>query len=84
MIKPLGDRILLEVIEKKGKDEFEPSKGKVIAIGPDVKALFVQASDRTNRYLMVDDIVIYDARFGGDVVGKNLIIIREGSALAIE
>lgn len=84
MIKPLGDRVLIELVEKEATTasgivlpesaKEQPQEGKVVAIGKD-------AQDEVN----VDDRVIY-SKFAGTEVeyeGKEYLILSIADILAV-
>ena len=92
MIKPLGNRVLLEPLEEEEQStggivlpdtaRKKPQRGKVVAVGPgktldDGKLVPVSVK--------VDDTVVY-AEFGGTELkfdGKEYIIIDEDSLLGV-
>jgi len=84
MIKPLGDRVLIELIEKEATTasgivlpdsaKEQPQEGKVVAVGKD-------AQDEVN----VDDRVIY-SKFAGTEVeyeGNEYLILNVTDILAV-
>lgn len=84
MIKPLGDRVLIELVEKEATTasgivlpdsaKEQPQEGKVVAVGKD-------AQDEVN----VDDRVIY-SKFAGTEVeyeGKEYLILSIADILAV-
>lgn len=91
-LKPLGDRVIVEPIEK---DELsaggialpetakeEPQQGIVLAVGPGLR-------DGQGQRMMMDvtvgDKVLF-SRYGGSSLkhaGKKLLILREDEILAI-
>ena len=84
MIKPLGDRVLIELVEKEAETESgidltdyakeQPQEGKVVAVGKD-------AQDEVN----VDDRVIY-SKFAGTEVeyeGNEYLILNVTDILAV-
>lgn len=84
MIKPLGERVLIELVEQEEKTasgivlpdsaKEKPQEGKVVAVGKD-------AEDE----LKVDDRVIY-SKFAGTEVkyeGKEYLILSKMDILAV-
>ncbi|HLS24235.1 MAG TPA: co-chaperone GroES [Pseudogracilibacillus sp.] len=84
MIKPLGDRVLIELVEKEATTasgivlpdsaKEQPQEGKVVAVGKD-------AQDEVN----VDDRVIY-SKFAGTEVeyeGNEYLILNVTDILAV-
>jgi chaperonin GroES len=93
-LKPLGDRVIVEPIEK-GEETFaggalvlpetareKPQQGKILAAGPGKK-------DDEGRRIPMDveegQRVLY-AKYGGTEIkidGKKLLILKDGDILAI-
>lgn len=93
MLKPLGDRVLVEPLEAEEKSaggiylpeaaQETPREGKVIAVGP---GRVLDTGQRVEVSVAVGDIVVY-TRYGGNEVtvgGKDYLIIDEGSLLAVK
>lgn len=91
MIKPLGDRVVIEAIEKEETTasgivlpesaKEKPQEGKVIAVGNGT----VKDGERIPLELKEGDRVIYSKYAGTEVKfeGKELLIMRESDVLAI-
>jgi len=92
MLKPLHDRIIVQVIEEKDKTKGgillpdsakeKPLKGKVMAVGPG------RINDQGKRIAMdvkADDTVLYGKYAGTEVKvkGEEYIILRQDDILAI-
>lgn len=92
MLKPLHDRIIVQVIEEKDKTKGgillpdsakeKPLKGKVMAVGPG------RINDQGKRMAMdvkADDTVLYGKYAGTEVKvkGEEYIILRQDDILAI-
>jgi len=91
-LKPLGDRVVVEPIEKDtlsaggialpGTAQEEPQQGIVIAVGAGLR-------DGNGQRLALDVILgdkVLFSRYGGSSLkheGKNLLILREDEILAI-
>jgi chaperonin GroES len=93
MLKPLGDRVLVEPLEAEEKSaggiylpeaaQEAPREGKVIAVG-DGRVL--DNGQRVELSVKVGDIVVY-TKYGGNEVrvgDKEYLIIDEGSLLAVK
>lgn len=90
-LKPLHDRIVVEVIEEEMKKggiiipdtaKEKPQQGKVIAAGPG------RFDDKGNRILMdvkKDDIILFGKYSGNEIKVDNTeyLIMREDDVLAI-
>ncbi|HLR42436.1 MAG TPA: co-chaperone GroES [Pseudogracilibacillus sp.] len=91
MIKPLGDRVVIELVEQEettasgivlpGSAQEKPQEGKVIAVGSgaivDGKKVALEVKE--------DDHIIF-SKFAGTEVkyqGKEYLILRENDILAI-
>ncbi|WP_214748804.1 co-chaperone GroES [Exiguobacterium sp. s189] len=92
MLKPLGDRVIIEVVEKEEKTiggivlpdtaKEKPQQGKVIAVGTG------RVTDEGKRIALdvkENDLVIYSKYAGTEVKhdGKEYLIVRESDILAI-
>jgi chaperonin GroES len=93
MLKPLGDRVLVEPLEAEEKSaggiflpeaaQEAPREGKVIAVG-DGRVL--ENGQRVELGVKVGDVVVY-TKYGGSEVrvgDKEYLIIDEGSLLAVK
>jgi Co-chaperonin GroES (HSP10) len=92
MIKPLGDRVLIEPIEKEETTasgivlpdtaKEKPQEGKVVAVG---SGTLDDDGDRVPLEVKVGDRVIFSKYAGTEVKfeGKEYLIMRESDILAI-
>ena len=93
MLKPLGDRVLVEPLEAEEKSaggiylpeaaQEAPREGKVIAVGP---GRVLDNGQRVELSVKVGDIVVY-TKYGGNEVrigDKDYLMIDEGSLLAVK
>ena len=91
-IKPLDDRVVLEVLEKAEKTrggiflpetaKEKPQQAKVVAAGP---GKILENGERGAMTVKKGDIVIF-AKYSGTEVeldGKELLIMRESDLLAV-
>ncbi len=91
-VKPLDDRVLIEVLEAESKTaggivlpdtaKEKPQKGKVIAVGPGRP---LESGKRAKPEMKKGDIVLF-SKYGGDEVEvgeKDCRIIKENDILAI-
>ena len=91
MLKPLGDRIVIEVVEAEEKTasgivlpdsaKEKPQEGKVLAVG---NGRVLDNGTRAELDVQVGDRVLYSKYAGTDVKydGKELLIVRESDILA--
>ena len=92
MLKPLGDRIIIEVVEVEEKTAFgivlpdsakeNPQQGKVVAVG---SGIVTNSGTVVPLSVKAGDQVIY-AQYAGTEVkyeGKDYLILRESDVLAI-
>ena len=92
MLKPLGDRIIIEVVEVEEKTAFgivlpdsakeKPQQGKVVAVG---SGIVTKSGTVVPLSVKAGDQVIY-AQYAGTEVkyeGKDYLILRESDVLAI-
>ncbi|NLJ25180.1 MAG: co-chaperone GroES [Firmicutes bacterium] len=92
MLKPLGDRVVVRVMEQEEKTKGgivlpdtakeKPQKGKVVAVGP---GKLLDSGERAPMDVKVGDRIIY-AQYGGtevEVEGDEYLILRESDILAI-
>jgi len=93
MLKPLGDRVLVEPLEAEEKSaggiylpeaaQEAPREGKVVAVGP---GKLLDNGERAPMSVKEGDIVVY-TKYGGNEVklgDKEYLIIDEGSLLAVK
>ena len=93
MLKPLGDRVLVEPLEAEEKSaggiylpeaaQEAPREGKVVAVG-DGRVL--DNGQRVELSVKVGDVVVY-TKYGGNEVrvgDKEYLIIDESSLLAVK
>lgn len=92
MLKPLGDRIIIEVVEVEEKTAFgivlpdsakeKPQQGKVVAVG---SGIVTNSGTVVPLSVKAGDQVIY-AQYAGTEVkyeGTDYLILRESDVLAI-
>jgi len=92
VIKPLGDRVVVKVLEKEEKTasgivlpdtaKEKPQEGEVIAVGP---GKMLDNGQRVALDVKVGDKVIYSKYAGTEVKyeGKEYLILSERDILAI-
>ncbi|EPE60507.1 co-chaperone GroES [Exiguobacterium sp. SH3S2] len=92
MLKPLGDRVIIEVVEKEEKTiggivlpdtaKEKPQQGKVLAVGT---GRVTDQGERIALDVKENDLVIYSKYAGTEVKhdGKEYLIVRESDILAI-
>ncbi|WP_214829662.1 MULTISPECIES: co-chaperone GroES [Exiguobacterium] len=92
MLKPLGDRVIIEVVEKEEKTiggivlpdtaKEKPQQGKVVAVGT---GRVTDQGERIALDVKENDLVIYSKYAGTEVKhdGKEYLIVRESDILAI-
>lgn len=93
MIKPLGDKVVVEPLESEEKSpggiiipdaaKKKPQEGVVVAIGP---GKVLEDGTRGEMAVKVGDKVIF-AKYGGTEVtvnGKDLVILDQDSIYAIK
>ncbi|WP_100406144.1 co-chaperone GroES [Bacillus solitudinis] len=92
MLKPLGDRIIIEQIESEEKTasgivlpdsaKEKPQEGKVVAIG---KGRVTDNGERLALEVKEGDSIIFSKYSGTEVKydGKEYLILRESDVLAI-
>jgi len=91
MIKPLGDRVVIELVEQEEKTasgivlpdsaKEKPHEGKVVAVGSGA----IVDGQRVALEVKVDDNIIF-SKFAGTEVkydGTEYLILRESDILAI-
>jgi chaperonin GroES len=91
MIKPLGDRVVIEAVEKEETTasgivlpdtaKEKPQEGKVVAVGSGT----LKDGERIPLELKEGDRVIFSKYAGTEVKyeGKELLIMRESDVLAV-
>ena len=93
MLKPLGDRVLVEPLEAEEKStggiylpeaaQEAPREGKVIAVGP---GKIMENGERREMTVKEGDIVVY-TKYGGNEVtvgDTDYLLVDEDSLLAIK
>ena len=91
-LKPLGDRLVVEPMEREQTTpsglvlpetaKEKPQEGEVIAVGPGRRD---EDGKRVDMDVQVGDRVLY-AKYGGTEIkidGKKLLILKESDVLAI-
>ncbi len=91
-LKPLGDRVVIKVLEAEEKTESgiylpddakeKPQQGKVLAVGP---GKYNEKGELNKVAVNVGDTVIF-AKYSGTEVkykGEELLILKESDILAI-
>ncbi|MFC4389350.1 co-chaperone GroES [Gracilibacillus marinus] len=92
MLKPLGDRVIIEVVEQEEKTasgivlpdsaKEKPQEGKVVAVG---SGRVTDNGEKIALEVNEGDLIIY-SKFAGTEVkyqGKEYLILRESDILAI-
>jgi len=92
MLKPLGDRVIIEVVEQEEKTasgivlpdsaKEKPQEGKVVAVG---SGRVTDNGERIELEVKEGNTIIY-SKFAGTEVkydGKEYLILRESDILAI-
>ncbi|WP_445493124.1 co-chaperone GroES [Niallia sp. 03133] len=92
MLKPLGDRVIIELVETEEKTasgivlpdsaKEKPQEGKVVAVGT---GRVLDNGERIDLEVSVDDRIIFSKYSGTEVKyeGKEYLILRESDILAI-
>lgn len=92
LLRPLGDRIVIELIEVEEKSAFgivlpdsakeKPQEGKVVAVGT---GRILENGQRVELDVKVDDRIIFSKYSGTEVKyeGNEYLILRESDVLAI-
>jgi chaperonin GroES len=90
-LKPLGDRLIVQVVEEEEKTasgivlpdtaKEKPQRGKVVAVGD---GKFDDDGDRIPIDVSEGDEVLYSKYGGTDIVveGEDLLVLRESDVLA--
>jgi chaperonin GroES len=92
LIKPLGDRIVIELVESEEKTasgivlpdsaKEKPQEGKVVAVG---SGRVLESGERVALEVNVGDRIIF-SKYGGTEVkyqGAEYLILRESDILAV-
>ena len=92
MLRPLGDRIIIELVEVEEKTQFgivlpdsakeKPQQGKVVAVGT---GRVLDNGTRVELEVKEGDTIIFSKYSGTEVKyeGKEYLILRESDVLAI-
>lgn len=93
MIRPLGDKVVVEPLEEEEKSaggiilpdtaKKKPQEGKVVAVGP---GKILDDGSRSAMAVKEGDVVVY-AKYGGTEVtigGKDYVILDQDSIYAIK
>lgn len=92
MLKPLGDRIVIELVETEEKTasgivlpdtaKEKPQEGKVVAVGT---GRVLDSGERVALEVNVGDRIIFSKYAGTEVKydGKEYLVLRESDILAV-
>ncbi|OCA91914.1 co-chaperone GroES [Pseudobacillus wudalianchiensis] len=92
MLKPLGDRVIIELVESEEKTasgivlpdsaKEKPQEGKIVAVG---NGRVLESGERVALEVAVGDRIIFSKYAGTEVKyeGKELLILRESDILAV-
>ncbi|QFT87383.1 10 kDa chaperonin [Bacillus sp. THAF10] len=92
MLKPLGDRIVIELVQSEEKTasgivlpdsaKEKPQEGKVVAVG---SGRVLESGERVALEVAAGDSVIFSKYAGTEVKfeGKELLILKEADVLAV-
>ncbi|ASS90014.1 MAG: co-chaperone GroES [Bacillaceae bacterium] len=92
MLKPLGDRVVIELVETEEKTasgivlpdtaKEKPQEGKVVAVGT---GRVLDSGERVAVEVAVGDRIIFSKYAGTEVKydGKEYLILRESDILAV-
>ncbi|BBF75162.1 co-chaperone GroES [Lacticaseibacillus paracasei] len=92
MLKPLGDRVIVEVVEEEEQTvggivlannaKQKPQTGKVVAVG---EGALTQEGKRLPMAVKVGDTVLYDKYAGSEVKyeGQDYLVLHEKDIMAI-
>jgi chaperonin GroES len=92
VLKPLGDRVVIEIVETEEKTasgivlpdtaKEKPQEGRVVAVG---KGRVLDSGERVAPEVEVGDRIIFSKYAGTEVKydGKEYLILRESDILAV-
>ncbi|MEW9503271.1 co-chaperone GroES [Jeotgalibacillus marinus] len=92
MLKPLGDRVVIELVETEEKTSSgivlpdsakeKPQEGRVVAIGT---GRVLESGERIALEVVVDDRIIFSKYAGTEVKyqGTEYLLLRENDILAV-
>lgn len=92
MLRPLGDRVIIELVEAEektssgivlpGSAQEKPQEGKVIAVG---NGIIRDNGQRTELEVKEGDRIIFSKYAGSELKyeGKEYLILRENDILAV-
>lgn len=92
MLKPLGDRVVIELVETEEKTasgivlpdtaKEKPQEGKVVAVGT---GRVLDSGERVAPEVSVGDRIIFSKYAGTEVKyeGKEYLVLRESDILAV-
>ena len=92
MLKPLGDRVIIELVESEEKTasgivlpdsaKEKPQEGKVVAVGT---GRVLDNGERVALEVSVDDRIIFSKYSGTEVKyeGAEYLVLRESDILAV-
>jgi chaperonin GroES len=92
LLKPLGDRLVIEVVKEEEKTasgivlpdsaKEKPQEGKVVAVG---NGRVTESGERVAPEVKADQKVLFSKYAGTEVKydGKELLILRESDVLAV-
>lgn len=92
MLKPLGDRVVIELVESEEKTSSgivlpdsakeKPQEGKIVAVGT---GRVLENGERIELEVSVDDRIIFSKYAGTEVKyqGTEYLILRESDILAV-
>ncbi|MFC5540691.1 MAG: co-chaperone GroES [Bacilli bacterium] len=92
MLRPLGDRVIIELVEVEEKTasglvlpdsaKEKPQEGKVVAVGP---GRVLDNGTRVEPEVKEGDVIIFSKYAGTEVKyeGKEYLILRESDILAV-
>ncbi|WP_147803342.1 co-chaperone GroES [Alkalicoccus halolimnae] len=92
MLKPLGDRLVIEVVKEEEKTasgivlpdsaKEKPQEGKIVAVG---NGRVTESGERVSPEVKADQKVLFSKYAGTEVKydGKELLILRESDVLAV-
>ncbi|RDI37922.1 co-chaperone GroES [Falsibacillus pallidus] len=92
MLKPLGDRVIIELVESEEKTasgivlpdsaKEKPQEGKIVAVGT---GRVLESGERVALEVAVEDRIIFSKYAGTEVKyqGTEYLILRESDILAV-